>query len=207
MQRKLGSALNIYWRSGVVVGLVFLDLTILIVCAIDILRFSSNGQSFIKAVQITAQIARHDHSPILLAIAVFSFFVIGMPVATACVAVFRPSENWPKWVGSKGVSVLMMHVLFSFAIACFSATAETMEVLSGWSKPVEDVGSTLEYNFTSFWLLAVFWCKFFSIAYLSPIIKKLFWRAAADRHGQASVHGLALETVKEVITEHDIHEH
>jgi hypothetical protein len=205
MRNKLATLLNTYWRSGILGVLVFIDLVIFTVCLTDILRFSLKGLSFTQAFRVTLQLANQDHKLPLLALAVFVFFIIGMPIAAAFVCVFFPSERWPKWLGSKSVSVLLTHFSFSILIACFSSIAVVMEVLSGWSIEV-DAGSThhSEYSFVSNWLFAVFFGKFISVAYLSPIFKKLFWRASVERHGK--MHGIALETVKEVITEHSLHE-
>jgi len=188
-------------------GLLLFDAVVIAVCVLDILRFSLKGLSLIEAVQATADVVFQDHGVIVVAIAVFLFFIVGIPIVTALFCVFRPSDRWPSSLGSKGGSVLPLHVFLSFTIACFSATAVTMEVLSGWSKAVEEgQGRGLEYSFVSFWLLAVFVCKFVSVAYLSPIFKKIFWRAAVDHHGKGSIPTIAAETVKEVVTEHNVQE-
>lgn len=207
MRNKLAALLNTYWRSGILAILVFIDLVILVICLTDILRFSLKGLSFTQALGVTLQLANQDHRLMLLALAVLVFFMIGMPIAVAFVCVFFPSERWPKWLGARSVSVLMTHFSFSVLIACFSSIAVVMEVLSGWSAEVNAGGSNHpEYSFVSSWLFIVFFGKFVSVAYLSPIFKKLFWRASVERHGKSAMHGLALETIKEVVTEHGLEE-
>ncbi len=206
MQGKLTAVVNTYWRNGVVLALVLFDIMVLAVCISDVWRFSHNGRYFSDAVKVATQIMGNDRSLLILAVEVLLFF-LGLPVFAAFIGHFRPTETWPKLLGTKGVTVLIAHVVGSIAIAYFSSVAQTMEVLSGWSKVVEGRTLTVEYSFFSIWLLAVFWCKFFSVAYLSPIAKKIMWRiAGGERHEKGSTHSVVIDTAKEVLTEHGLKE-
>ena len=203
MSEKLIKVLNNYWRSGIVGALVVLDSLVLFLCLMDIFRFTLKGLSLWDALRATIDVAPHDRALALLILSVFLFFVVGIPTATSFIGSFWPSERWPGVLAATGKSVIILHVSLSLVIACFTALAIMMEVLSGWSSVLQEGRNYgLEYSFVSFWLFIVLFWKFISIAYLSPILKKLLWRMGGERHVPGSMSKIAQETIKEVLTEH-----
>lgn len=201
MRGKLKATLQ-YWRSGVVGALVLLDCLVLIVCVVDGLRFYLQGSSFKDAVTATGELAFRYPGLIGLFALVFLTFCFVFPMATALLSMFWPAEHWHSKLAAKNRSIIGTHVFLSLLIALFTAIAVMMEVLSGWSNAFDESQRRVsEYSFISFWLIAVFFGKYLSLAYFAPILKKIFWRASVERglHGSA----IATEAAKEVFTEHE----
>jgi len=78
----------------------------------------------------------------------------------------------------------------SLLIACSTAIATAMEVLSGYARS----GEGMRYSFISIWLSAVLLGKPVYAFYISPVIRKFLVRASAGKTKLSHV-------IEEVVTE------
>jgi hypothetical protein len=116
-------AVNKYWRAGVVIEIVLLDVLVLVVCAIDIARYLIAGHSFSAATTVTAEKLREGEG-VATAAAVLLFFVFALPMIAALLSSLSVIHNrWPRLFLPRGIRLLSTHVLLSLAISGFTATA------------------------------------------------------------------------------------
>jgi hypothetical protein len=191
---SVAKAINNYWRSGIIGGLIIIDAVVLSICVLDSIRFALSGLSYGSALRVAVEEALEGRS-VVLGIAVFAFFLFALPMVMALLFVFRPREHWPGLLGGQPQGLLSAHVFLSFVIALFTGAAVTMEVLSGWTRQQ----GVWRYSFVSLWLSAVFLGKPAYVAFISPIIRKFVVRASADPRATK-----LKEVAVEVLTEDNI---
>jgi hypothetical protein len=162
-------AIDSYWRTGIVSGLIILDCFVICVCFVDAVRFMYHGLSYTTAIRVAFESAL-DGNFVWSAVAVLAFFVVGLPMGIALLSsMVAPLERWPKLLRSQKKSTLLMHTLLSSLIALLTMVAAGMEVLSGWQKT-----KVIGYSFVSIWLAVVLMGQPVYVFYISPIIKKFF---------------------------------
>jgi hypothetical protein len=187
-------AINGYWQSGIVGGLIIVDVAGLGICVIDSFRFGFGGYTYMGTSRVALEEAFSGRS-LMLALAVFIFFLFALPMVVALLFVLRPRDRWPRLLGSQSQALVPVHFFFSLAICLFTAVAVTMEVLSGWTRQQEG----WSYSFVSLWLGLVFLGKPAYVAFISPIIRKFLVRASADPRSTK-----LKEVAAEVLTEDTI---
>jgi hypothetical protein len=193
MMKAVRTAVNNYWRAGVVSALLIIDAAVLGLCAIDSMRFLGRGLSISSAIRVAAQAAT-DGKCVVLAVIVGMFFAVALPTLLALLSVAVPRERWPRLLAFQGRSLLPIHLLLSVAISLFTLTAVTMEVLSGWTE-----AGAVRYSFVSYWLAIVFLGKPAYAVFISPIVRKFLIRFSADRKTRFT------HVVEEVVTEESGH--
>ena len=192
MPSGVRTVVNKYWREGISGGMILVDAVVLILSLVDVIRFTSRGFSLSTAWRVTLEAAAQGES-IGLAIAVFLFFVIAMPMVLALLYIVLPpaGKGWPHYLRMHSGATLLTHLALKLAITLFTITAVTMEVLSGYTNE----GGILGRSFMSAWLVVVFMGKPVYAFYISPIIRKFLIRVSADHHTKVS------DVVQEVVTQ------
>jgi hypothetical protein len=186
-------AIDSYWRTGIVSGLIILDCFVICVCFVDAVRFMYHGLSYTTAIRVAFESAL-DGNFVWSAVAVLAFFLVGLPMGSALLSsMVAPLERWPKLLRSQKKSTLLMHTLLSSLIALLTMVAAGMEVLSGWQKT-----KVIGYSFVSIWLAVVLMGQPVYVFYISPIIKKFFMRVSAAHDTKIK------DVIEEVVSEENL---
>lgn len=182
-------AISKYWRAGLVLELIFLDSLALVLCAFDVFRFWLGGHSFSAAVSVAIEKLREGEG-VAVAAAVLLFFAVGLPMLAALLASLPTvHERWPNIFHPRSGGTVVTHLLFSLAVAAFTAVAISMEVLAGYEN-----NDGLKYGFRSSWLGIVFLGQPLWASYISPIIRKFIIRLPHEKEPISKVG-------REIITE------
>jgi hypothetical protein len=186
-------AIDSYWRTGIVSGLIILDCVVLCVCFVDGVRFIYHGLSYTTAIRVAFDAALEGNF-VWAGVAVLAFFVVGLPMGIALLSsLVSPLERWPKLLRSQKRGTLLTHTLLSGLIALLTMVAAGMEVLSGWQR-TKIVG----YSFVSIWLAIVLMGQPVYVFYISPIIKKFLMRVSAAHDTKIK------NVIEEVVSEENL---
>lgn len=185
------SAVNGYWRSGVVSALLIADGLSLFVCGIDTVRCYSSGGSLIDVWNVTWEKAKGGEG-VWIAFCVVILFVVGLPMLVQLLSiVVGPIDRWPSPLNKSDSRVLVAHVCLSALLGVFTMLAISMEVLSGYENNGE-----VKYTFLSTWLGVVFLGKPLWVSYISPILRKFLIRFSRHQ-GRKTFKEAGIETLTE----------